>query len=125
RPDRPQLPQEDAYRFRHLLIRDAAYDALPKAVRANLHRRFAGWLETNGQELVELEEVLGYHLEQAARYLAELGRPDPAVAAQAAGKLAAAGMRARWRGDRDAARSLLGRALGLTGEPDLHLEVAH
>ena len=30
RPDRPQFPGEDAFRFRHLLIRDAAYDALPK-----------------------------------------------------------------------------------------------
>ena len=41
RPDRPQLPGEDAFRFRHLLIRDAAYDALPKATRAELHERFA------------------------------------------------------------------------------------
>ena len=44
RPDRAQLPGEDAFRFRHLLIRDAAYDALPKSVRADLHRRFAAWL---------------------------------------------------------------------------------
>src|SRR5262249_9715531 len=75
RPDRPQLPREDAYRFRHLLIRDAAYDALPKSVRADLHRRFAAWLETHGTDLVELDEILGYHLEQAARHLADLGRP--------------------------------------------------
>ena len=46
RPDRPQFPGEDGFRFRHLLIRDAAYDALPKAVRADLHRRFADWLES-------------------------------------------------------------------------------
>ena len=45
RPERPQFPGEDGFRFRHLLIRDAAYDALPKAVRADLHRRFADWLE--------------------------------------------------------------------------------
>ena len=75
--------------------------------------------------LVELDEILGYHLEQAARYLAELGRPDPAVAEQAAGKLAAAGMRRRWRDGVDAAHSLLGRALALTDHPDLHLEVAY
>ena len=80
RPDRPQLPREDAYRFRHLLIRDAAYDALPKATRADLHRRFAEWLEEHGQSLVELDEILGYHLEQAALYLAELGRPDAELA---------------------------------------------
>ena len=73
RPDRPQLAGEDGFRFRHLLIRDAAYDALPKAVRAELHQRFAAWLEEHGAELVELDEILGYHLEQACRYRAELG----------------------------------------------------
>ncbi len=49
RPDRPQLAGEDGFRFRHILIRDAAYDALPKAVRADLHARFAAWLEEHGQ----------------------------------------------------------------------------
>ena len=76
RPDRPQLAGEDGFRFRHLLIRDAAYDALPKATRADLHERFAAWLEEHGAELVELDEILGYHLEQACRYRAELGMPD-------------------------------------------------
>jgi len=124
RPDRPMLPSEDAYRFRHLLIRDAAYDALPKATRADLHRRFAEWLEEHGQSLVELEEILGYHLEQAAGYLAELGRPDPELAEEAARRLATAGERARWRADADAAHSLLGRAVRLVEQPDVHLEVA-
>jgi class 3 adenylate cyclase len=124
RPDRPQLRPEHAYRFRHQLIRDAAYDALPKSIRAELHQRFAGWLERNGRDLVELEEIVGLHLEQAARYLAELGRPDPAVAEEASTRLAAAGERARWRGDAGSARSLLRRALELVDEPDLHLEIA-
>ncbi len=123
RPDRPQLPHDDAYRFRHLLIRDAAYEALPKATRAELHRRFADWLEEHGQSLVELDEILGYHLEQAALYLAELGRPEGDVAREASGRLAAAGERARWRGDLEAAHSLLGRAMKLVEEPDVHLEV--
>src|SRR5439155_12567604 len=65
RPDKAQLAGEDAFRFRHLLIRDAAYDALPKAVRADLHERLATWLEEHGADLVELDEILGYHLEQA------------------------------------------------------------
>jgi class 3 adenylate cyclase/predicted ATPase len=124
RADRPQLPLEQAYRFRHQLIRDAAYDALPKAVRAELHRRLAGWLEAHGHDFVELEEILGLHLEQAARYLADLGRADPTVAAEASTRLAAAGERARWRGDASSARSLLRRALELVTEPDLHLEIA-
>jgi class 3 adenylate cyclase len=121
RPDRPQFEGDDAYRFRHLLIRDAAYDALPKSVRADLHRRFAAWLEAHGQDLVELDEILGYHLEQAARYLAELGRPDADLALAASGRLAAAGRRARWRFDRRAARPLLQRAYDLAERPDVHL----
>jgi class 3 adenylate cyclase len=113
RPDRPQLAGEDAFRFRHLLVRDAAYDALPKSERAELHERFADWLERHG-DLVELDEIVGYHLEQAAGYRRELGRPAEDVAARAGDRLAAAGRRALWREDRRAARALLERALGLT-----------
>jgi class 3 adenylate cyclase len=123
RPDRAQLAGDDGYRFRHLLIRDVAYDALAKATRADLHRRFAAWLEGHGAGLVELDEILGYHLEQAAHYLAELGRPDARLAAAAAARLAVAGRRARWREDRDAARSLLERAVALSEDPDVHLLV--
>ncbi len=93
RPDRAQLAGDDGYRFRHLLIRDAAYDALPKAVRADLHARFAAWLDEHGHALVERDEIVGYHLEQAARYQAELGQPDPALAERAALRLATAGRR--------------------------------
>jgi tetratricopeptide (TPR) repeat protein len=109
-----QLLGEDGFRFRHLLIRDAAYDALPKSSRAELHERFAGWLEQRGQELVELDEILGYHLEQAARYKHELGQPDATLTERAGERLAAAGRRALWRGDQRTAAGLLERALELT-----------
>ena len=125
-PDRAQLPGEDAFRFRHLLIRDAAYDALPKATRAELHRRFAAWLEGRGATLVELDEILGYHLEQAVRYTQELGQPaDEALAAGARWHLAAAGHRANLRQDYGAAARLLKRAAPLTppGEVDVILEL--
>ncbi len=114
RPDRAQFAREDGFRFRHLLIRDAAYDALPKATRAELHERFAAWLEQRGEELVELDEILGYHLEQAAGYKQELGQADPILADRAGERLAAAGRRALWRGDERAAAGLLERALELT-----------
>jgi class 3 adenylate cyclase len=125
RPDQTQLPGDDAFRFRHLLIRDAAYEALPKATRAELHARFADWLEERGADLVELDEILGYHLEQAARYKHELGQPDLGLATRAGKCLAAAGRRALWRVDYRAARTLLGRALDLTRpiRLDVHLEV--
>src|SRR5436305_439659 len=75
RPTRTLLPGDDAFRFRHLLIRDTAYDALPKSVRAELHERFAHWLEERATELVELDEILGHHLEQACRYREQLPLP--------------------------------------------------
>ena len=35
------FPMDEGFRFRHLLIRDAAYESLPKATRAELHEQFA------------------------------------------------------------------------------------
>ena len=113
RPERAQLEGDDGFRFRHLLIRDAAYDALPKRVRADLHTRLAEWLDARGG-LVELDEIVGYHLEQAVRYRHELGLPADDLAARAGERLAAVGRRAQWREDRRAAHALFERALALT-----------
>ena len=117
RPDRSMVPGEKAYRFRHLLICDAAYAGLPKRVRAAMHERFALWIEKERAEgSVEVEEILGYHLEQAFRYWSELGAGDERtrdLAAQARERLAAAGRRAVVRGDVSAASNLLGRAKAL------------
>jgi class 3 adenylate cyclase/tetratricopeptide (TPR) repeat protein len=126
RPDAPQLPGEDGFRFRHLLIRDSAYEALAKAARADLHERFARWLEEYGASLVELDEIVGYHLEQADGYRRELGLPvDDKLRANARDRLRAAGERARVRQDQRAAASLFERAAALVppGELDLSLEV--
>jgi class 3 adenylate cyclase/tetratricopeptide (TPR) repeat protein len=114
RPEKPQLTGEDGFRFRHLLLRDKAYEALPKAVRAELHERFATWLEQHGAELVELDELLGYHLEQACRYHAELGLPsDDELTAAARRRLTSAGRRAMARQDYGAAVPLHERAIAL------------
>jgi tetratricopeptide (TPR) repeat protein len=118
RPSRALLPGDDAFRFRHLLIRDAAYDALPKAERGALHERFATWLEEHAPTLVELDEIVGYHLEQAARYGAELGRPSTELQERAARRLAAAGLRAGERHDPSACATLLTRAAALFGDDD-------
>jgi class 3 adenylate cyclase len=115
----PTFPKDEGFRFRHLLIRDAAYESLPKATRAELHERFADWLSTH--DLVERDEIVGYHLEQAQRYRAELDSSDPTLdglARRASGHLAAAGRSALERGDFNAGRSLLGRASDLLSEND-------
>ena len=122
RPDRAQFPGEDAYRFRHLLIRDAAYDALPKATRAELHERFAAWIGERGSDLVELDEVVGYHLERAYRYRVELGPAGEAalkLAERAAERLGAAGEKASARGDMRAATGLFVRAADLYPPDDV------
>jgi class 3 adenylate cyclase/tetratricopeptide (TPR) repeat protein len=112
RPDRGTIPGDDGFRFAHALVRDAAYQAIPKRHRAALHERFADWLaERLGEEAPD--EIVGYHLEQAYRYRAELGDMDPALGDRAARRLTAAGQAARSRRDVAAVVSLLGRAAGL------------
>jgi class 3 adenylate cyclase/tetratricopeptide (TPR) repeat protein len=121
RPDRSQLGGEDAYRFRHLLIRDAAYETLPKEVRAQLHERFADWLEEHVSELVEPDEILGYHVEQACLYRFELRPHDErarGLGLRASRLLAAVGARALERNDVGAALKLLRRALALRPDED-------
>ncbi|MGI8657905.1 MAG: adenylate/guanylate cyclase domain-containing protein [Candidatus Limnocylindria bacterium] len=110
---RPHEAVEDAFRFRHILIRDAAYERIPKEVRSDLHERLAGWLDTRPDAL---PEMVGYHLEQALRYLTELGRSTDRtrpLAERAADRLSTAGRRAEGRGDARAAANLLGRAAAL------------
>jgi hypothetical protein len=111
RPDRAEFAGQDAFRFRHLLIRDAAYRAMPKEQRADMHQRFAEWLEgAAGERLAEYEEILGYHLEQAYRYRAELGPPDDAMkdlGRSAAARLISSAERTRERGDFAVAERLL------------------
>jgi class 3 adenylate cyclase/tetratricopeptide (TPR) repeat protein len=117
RPEQASFAGEEAYRFRHLLIRDAAYQALAKQTRSELHERFAAWLERVAAErLAEYEEIVAYHLEQAYRYRAELGPPDAhgqQLAMRAGTLLADAGERADARGDVAATVDLLGRAVEL------------
>ena len=115
---RPHDVIEDTFSFRHALIRDAAYNRLPKELRSELHERFAGWLEGRGEEF---EEIVGYHLEQAHRWVVELGPADErarSLAGRAAERLASSGRRARARGDGPAAANLFERAVALLPPDD-------
>ena len=104
------------FRFRHALIRDAAYGSLPKRTRGELHERFAGTLDAAGEH----DELVGYHLEHAYRYGEELAAPDAELAARAAERLSAAGRRAAGREDTSAGAALLARAAALLpdGSPE-------
>ena len=112
-PAASSVPGQDGFRFRHALIRDAAYAGIPKRTRADLHERFAGWLELRDTPA----ELHGYHLEQAYRYQDELGSLDDdhaqSLGARAGELLTAAGRQASARDDIPAAVNLLERGLAL------------
>ncbi|HEX5039442.1 MAG TPA: adenylate/guanylate cyclase domain-containing protein [Candidatus Limnocylindria bacterium] len=110
---------EDGFRFHHILIRDAAYQNLLKRERSQLHERFVDWVDEVNRAHdrgAEFAEILGYHLEQAYRYLVDLGPLDDhgrELRDRAAERLGSAGRRALARGDMSAAAGLLRRASGL------------
>jgi DNA-binding SARP family transcriptional activator len=114
---RPAPHEEETRRFHHALIRDVAYAATTKELRADLHERLAGWLDQRG----ESEELVGYHAEQAHAHRAEVRPGDPQLkrlATWAGERLAAAGLRAWKRADTPAAVNLLGRATVLLPTDD-------
>ena len=104
-PARPaEFAAERTFRFRHLLIRDAAYDSIPKAIAGGSARavRAAGSSSRTGDRTTEYEEIIGYHLEQAYRYRREVGRRRRRDAGSRPGgrrRLGSAGHRAFIRGD--------------------------
>jgi DNA-binding SARP family transcriptional activator len=117
RPERPEFEGEDAFRFRHLLLREAAYEAIPKTSRSSLHERFATWLD--GRD-AGAEALVGHHLEQAYRCRVDVGDRGPAadaLACSASERLEHAGTAALAGGDLHAASGLYARAAALPPVP--------
>ena len=126
------LSGADAYRFGHILVRDAAYKGAAEgdACRAARAVRRRSWRRSTGDRAAEYEEIIGYHLEQAFGFRTELG-PVNAVAAElrerARHRLASAGSRALQRGDLPAALNLFQRsaalAIGVADHAELLIRV--
>jgi class 3 adenylate cyclase/tetratricopeptide (TPR) repeat protein len=120
---RPDFEGEQAFRFDHILIRDATYGVIPKQVRADLHERHANWLERRAPlDRRDHAELAGYHLEQAYRCHLEL---EPAaresyrpLAVRGGSRLAMAGRAAVARDDLPAAIGLFERAAALLPADD-------
>jgi class 3 adenylate cyclase/tetratricopeptide (TPR) repeat protein len=125
--DSATFPDEDAFRFVHILVRDAAYEVISKELRSELHERIAAWIERKDEEqAVQHEEIVGYHLERAFRYLEELGSSatrQRLLANQAAERLLSAARKALARDDVPAAANLFSRAVGLL-RPDDQLRLS-
>ena len=118
----PGRSPAEQYSFHHILIQQTAYRAIPKSLRAELHHRFADWLEyVAWTPATQRAEILGYHLEQSVRYRRELrpGETQPSpLPRRAAAHLETAGRAAHDRGDALAAVNLLVRATGLLPPED-------
>jgi class 3 adenylate cyclase/tetratricopeptide (TPR) repeat protein len=120
RADRSEFPGDDGFRFAHMLVRDAAHEAIPKGRRAELHERVGALFEARSSP----DELVGYHFEQASLLLVELGSSGvraTALASRASDLLASAGRRAAARADDRAAVNLLSRASALLAPGDPRL----
>ena len=104
---RSTIRGEEAYRFKHVLIRDVAYAGLSKSSRALLHRQMAQWLAER-PVADELVEIRAFHLDVATQLAEELeGAVPEELATETADALEQAGRRALAREANNVARRLL------------------
>ncbi len=124
-PSQSDIAGQEAFGFVHALVRDTAYQGIPKGRRAVLHERVAEWIQqTAGARVREYQEILAYHLEQAALLGLALGSADDAtrdLASRAADLLSETGERAWTRGDAYGAANLLRRAISLLPAEDARM----
>ena len=101
----------DRWRFRHEMLRDVAYESLPKRERERLHLAVAeSFLQ---REVGRHRQAVAFHLEQAAWASLDLDPSDRSLADRAGGALTEAGDQARWRIESRTALDLYERALAL------------
>jgi class 3 adenylate cyclase/tetratricopeptide (TPR) repeat protein len=129
-PAESQFRADDAFRFQHQLIRDAAYQGISKRDRARHHEALADWIgRAAGERADEYAEIVAYHLAEAVRYGRELGQPGgplEALSRRAAALYRQAADRAVGRGDLVGASALVVRFADLlpSGDPAVVLAFA-
>jgi len=117
RERRSSVEGEVEYAFRHLLVRDAAYGQLPRAERAERHRRTAEWIAALGRS-DDQAELVAHHYLEAIRYTTAAGRDVAPLATAARGALRDAGERALRLNSYPQAARYLGAALELMPPDD-------
>ena len=107
---------EDQWRFRHGLVRDVAYESLPKRERQRLHLLLADRLSEDAGTAARYPRSIAYHLERAARAALDLNPGDRHLAERAVDALSRAGdVALDASSDTRAAVDLYGRAIALAG----------
>jgi class 3 adenylate cyclase/tetratricopeptide (TPR) repeat protein len=88
------VADETEYEFRHSLVRDVAYNQIPRAQRSEKHLGAANWLEQVATSRQDRVELLAHHLWKATVLAQSVGRDDETLAARARAALREAGDRA-------------------------------
>ncbi|MDT4918065.1 MAG: hypothetical protein QOH89_2765 [Pseudonocardiales bacterium] len=119
RERRTSVEGEIEYTFRHALVRDAAYNQLPRAERSDRHRRVADWITSLGRA-DDHAELVAHHYLEALGYLKAARREISSIAPAARAALWIAGERALRLSAYPQAARYLSAATELTapGDPD-------
>ncbi len=113
---------ETEFAFRHALVRDVAYGQIPRAARADKHRRAAEWIAATAPTRTDL---VAHHYLEALDLTDAAGGDSTPLRDPARAALTAAGDRARSLGALGDSLALYRRALTLAPDnPDLVLRVA-
>jgi len=113
---RSSVEGQEEFAFWHVLVRDVAYQQIPRATRAQKHRAAAAWIELiAGDRAEDHAEILVYHGEQALELTRAAGDDEAELKERLRRYLALAGERAR-RLDARKASDYYHRALELTGD---------
>ena len=118
------IARQQEYIFKHALIRDAAYEAMPQGRRARAHAAVGAWLESTMRDRVsEVDEFVAEHYRRGVEEGDAAGtwdaHPDErgALRLRAFRHLVTAGAAARRRYALDQAIELHGHALELAASP--------
>lgn len=116
------IEAEREYAFKHILIRDVAYERLPKGRRAVMHQRFAEWVSALGGAVDEFVEFVAYHLEQSCRLAGEVAQsPIAAPVAEAVAALTRAAEKAERREGLREAERYYSRAIAIASDENVLL----
>ncbi|MDX6503959.1 MAG: hypothetical protein QOE29_1084, partial [Gaiellaceae bacterium] len=119
RDRRSAVAGETQYAFLHLLVRDVAYGQIPRARRAEKHRRAAEWIESLAPDRSDdRAEMLAHHYREALAFAEAAGIDADAIRGPARAALTAASERAQALHAWIAARGHTQAALALTPEGD-------
>ena len=126
RERRSAVAGESQYAFLHVLVRDIAYGQMPRAIRAEKHRRAAEWIDSlPGDRAEDRAEMLAHHYSSALEYARSAGQDTSALTGRAAAALRDAGDRAATLNAYVAAVRFYAAAVELAEAPDPYLLFAY